>query len=503
SNAVFEFEAGKDVAPRKDKEVELSLDNVAEADVAISVITNAHTMHLPTTMGIDSYIDLVSDLSGYVERPEYYFTNVSRAKVVALDNLLLTQGWSRFDVTDIITDNLNTNSPFYIERGQSISGVVSPYILNKAKYVSNAEVQIIGSDGSSYVTYTDSIGRFVYDDLAYEIGTRFIVEVVSNKDKSNVELTLDEPIFLEPEVHTPIGLCKSDVDFYSKYGVDYIFSTDGSKVQTLGEVRVGAMSLEAMKKEFWADFEEYDSRMNFLLGYTDLKTFGYGPDGNPRYYEQLAWAVEHGMRYYTPTLLPPPQQQKVNRGIGDSAGACEGKEFFYNGTIESIWGMDEEWIRRWRNIELSDRAMNGEAAKMVKHNMNDDAQKYIQTRLNGQMRGSASMEDMLELVGIDDDNKYLPIEYKYNIQTVVPFAPQKQGEVHFYKPKYSVPLDKMINDPIDAKATRYWNHKAIVKSGEPFKFTFPTAADSHTYTVVVNGVDGEGNPISGVWTVEN
>ena len=503
SNAVFEFEAGKDVAPRKDKEVELSLDNVAEADVAISVITNAHTMHLPTTMGIDSYIDLVSDLSGYVERPEYYFTNVSRAKVVALDNLLLTQGWSRFDVTDIITDNLNTNSPFYIERGQSISGVVSPYILNKAKYVSNAEVQIIGSDGSSYVTYTDSVGRFVYDDLAYEIGTRFVVEAVSNKDKSNVELTLDEPIFLEPEVHTPIGLCKSDVDFYSKYGVDYIFSTDGSKVQTLGEVRVGAMSLEAMKKEFWADFEEYDSRMNFLLGYTDLKTFGYGPDGNPRYYEQLAWAVEHGMRYYTPTLLPPPQQQKVNRGIGDSAGAFEGKEFFYNGTIESIWGMDEEWIRRWRNIELSDRAMNGEAAKMVKHNMNDDAQKYIQTRLNGQMRGSASMEDMLELVGIDDDNKYLPIEYKYNIQTVVPFAPQKQGEVHFYKPKYSVPLDKMINDPIDAKATRYWNHKAIVKSGEPFKFTFPTAADSHTYTVVVNGVDGEGNPISGVWTVEN
>ena len=89
------------------------------------------------------------------------------------------------------------------------------------------------------------------------------------------------------------------------------------------------------------------------------------------------------------------------------------------------------------------------------------------------------------------------------IKTVVPFAPQKQGEVHFYKPKYSVPLDKMINDPIDAKATRYWNHKAIVKSGEPFKFTFPTAADSHTYTVVVNGVDGEGNPISGVWTVEN
>ncbi|MBR2980886.1 MAG: hypothetical protein IKC67_02030, partial [Odoribacter sp.] len=477
SNAVFEFEAGKDVTPRKDKEVELLLDNVAEADVAISVITNAHTMHLPTTMGIDSYIDLVSDLSGYVEKPEFYFTKVNREKRMAMDNLLLTQGWSRFDVEDIINDRLNKNSKFYIERGQSMSGFVKPYIGNSKKRISNAEIQIIGSDGSSYVTYTDSLGNFVYNDMAYDIGTRFIVEAVSNKEKPNVELTLDEPIFLKPELRVPIGLSKSDVSFYDKYGVDYIFSTDGSKVQTLGEVRVGAMSMEAMKEEFWEDFEEYDTRMNFLLGYTDVSTFGYGPDGNPRYYQQLAWALERGLRYY-------------------SNGS--GKEFFFNGTIESIWGMSEEWVNRWKRIEQSGRAMNGEAAKMVKTNLDDVAQEAVRTRMHNQKAGQVSPLDLIGLA-----TQYLPIEYKFNIQTVVPFAPQKQGEVHFYKPKYSVPLDKMINDPIDAKATRYWNHKAIVKSGEPFKFTFPTAADSHTYTVVVNGVDGEGNPISGVWTVEN
>ncbi|MBE6333866.1 MAG: hypothetical protein E7071_03455 [Bacteroidales bacterium] len=487
----FALESGEFVNPRTERTVQLSLNDVQQADIAISVISDAHTKHLSTTTDVETYVELSSDLSGYVERPEYYFTNVNRAKVVALDNLLLTQGWSRFDVTDIITDNLNTNSPFYIERGQSISGVVKPYIVNKAKFIANAKIEIVGSDGSSYMTYTDSVGRFVYNDLAYEIGTRFVVEAMSNKDKSNVELTLDEPIFLNPTVNTPIGLCKSDVSFYDKYGVDYIFSTDGSRVQTLGEVRVGAMSLEAMKKEFWADFEEHDSRMNFMLGYTDVESYGYGPDGNPRYYQQLAWAVERGLRYYTPTGRAVPKPGESN------------KEFFYNGTIESIWGMDAEWIKRWKNIELSGRAMNGEAAKMVIGTLNDDALEYVQTRLNNQMKGLTSMQNMLDIVGIDVNNMSIPIEYNYNIQTVVPFAPQKQGEVHFYKPKYSVPLDKMINDPIDAKATRYWNHKAIVKSGEPFKFTFPTAADSHTYTVVVNGVDGEGNPISGVWTVEN
>ncbi|MBR2981395.1 MAG: hypothetical protein IKC67_04650, partial [Odoribacter sp.] len=450
----FALESGEFVNPRTERTVQLSLNDVQQADIAISVISDAHTKHLSTTIDVETYVELSSDLSGYVERPEYYFTDVNRAKVVALDNLLLTQGWSRFDVTDIITDNLNTNSPFYIERGQSISGVVKPYIVNKAKFIANAKIEIVGSDGSSYMTYTDSVGRFVYNELAYEIGTRFVVEAMSNKDKSNVELTLDEPIFLNPAVNTPIGLCKSDVSFYDKYGVDYIFSTDGSRVQTLGEVRVGAMSLEAMKKEFWADFEEHDSRMNFMLGYTDVESYGYGPDGNPRYYQQLAWAVERGLRYYTPTGRAVPKP-------GESH-----KEFFYNGTIESIWGMDAEWIKRWKNIELSGRAMNGEAAKMVIGTLNDDALEYVQTRLNNQMKGLTSMQNMLDLVGIDVNNMSIPIEYNYNIQTVVPFAPQKQGEVHFYKPKYSVPLDKMINDPIDAKATRYWNHKAIVKSGE-------------------------------------
>ena len=474
---VIRIDEGKDVEPRKERTVQLTIGNADNADLAISVISNEHTSHLATTIGVDTYIDLVSDLSGYVENPEYYFTNVNRSKRVDMDNLLLTQGWSRFNVEDIVNNNLQNKSVFYIERGQSLSGTVKPYVGNSVKRVSNAEIQIIGSDGSSYETYTDSLGNFVYNDMAFEIGTRFVVEAVSNKDKPNVELTLDEPIFLTPEINVPFGLCKSDEGFFGKYGVDYIFSPDGSKVQTLGEVRVGAMSVEAQKQEFWADFEEYDSRMNFLLGYTTVETFGHGPDGNPRYYQQLAWAHARGLRYYT------------NGG---------GAEFYYNGTIESIWGMDEEWIKRWQKIELSGRAMNGEAARMVKSNLDDKAQEAVQTRLHGQHASVASTHDLIGLT-----SKYLPIEYQFNIQTVVPFAPQKQGEVEFYKPKYNVPLNQMINDPIDAKATRYWNHKVVVRNGEPFEFSFPTAADSRAYTVVVNGVDNNGNPIGGVWRIEN
>ena len=49
------------------------------------------------TTDINSYLWLTSNLKGTVERPDYYFTAVNDPEVaLATDNLMLTQGWSRF-----------------------------------------------------------------------------------------------------------------------------------------------------------------------------------------------------------------------------------------------------------------------------------------------------------------------------------------------------------------------------------------------------------------------
>ena len=79
------------------------------------------------------------------------------------------------------------------------------------------------------------------------------------------------------------------------------------------------------------------------------------------------------------------------------------------------------------------------------------------------------------------------------------------------KSKRKKNIQRVINGPqvnnvefiFNGGATRYWNYNAVVSKDKPFEFTFPTAADCRTYTVVVNGVDNEGNPVSGVWSVEN
>jgi hypothetical protein len=51
---------------------------------------------------IDRYVGLTSDLQGAVENPGYYFTASGPEVVEAADNLMLTQGWSRFKWEDVL-----------------------------------------------------------------------------------------------------------------------------------------------------------------------------------------------------------------------------------------------------------------------------------------------------------------------------------------------------------------------------------------------------------------
>ncbi|AIZ62928.1 hypothetical protein PK28_03130 [Hymenobacter sp. DG25B] len=51
---------------------------------------------------ITSYLWLAADLRGTIEQPEYYFSATSPEVAEATDNLMLTQGWSRFDWKQVL-----------------------------------------------------------------------------------------------------------------------------------------------------------------------------------------------------------------------------------------------------------------------------------------------------------------------------------------------------------------------------------------------------------------
>jgi len=123
---------------------------------------------------IYSRLLLTGDLKGQIYNPAYYFETRSDSVKQALDNLMLTHGWSRFNWTKI----LNREFPAKVYRDQdllAVSGKVmdeknkEPLTTGKLNFYLEAE----DSTSQNQETTLDAQGGFVMDSLAFIGKTRF------------------------------------------------------------------------------------------------------------------------------------------------------------------------------------------------------------------------------------------------------------------------------------------------------------------------------------------
>ena len=132
---------------------------------------------------------LTSELSGYIEAPNYYFLNDNEETVQNLDNLMLTQGWRRILWKDIIS-NTPPVYTFTPEKTIGISGTITSY---GGKPLPNSKVSLFSSSKGFFAidTLTDAQGRFNFDNLIYTDSIKFIVQGRTAKDKKQVDIKLD------------------------------------------------------------------------------------------------------------------------------------------------------------------------------------------------------------------------------------------------------------------------------------------------------------------------
>ncbi len=132
---------------------------------------------------------LSSDLQGFIERPNYYFHDMNENKLRQLDNLLLTQGWRRFEWKNILSNAYPTLS-FMPETNMEVSGRVKG--LN-GKPVAGGKVTLFSSVGDVILldTLTDQNGEFRFQNLYFNDSTKFIVQARNEKDRKNVEIELN------------------------------------------------------------------------------------------------------------------------------------------------------------------------------------------------------------------------------------------------------------------------------------------------------------------------
>jgi len=133
---------------------------------------------------------LTADLKGFIERPNYYFNQQGPQAVTDLDNLMLTQGWSRFAWTDVMGTAVIKPLSFKPETMQKVSGTIKTL---SGKPIAQGKVSLLSTSGGMFLvdTLSDANGHFTFDNLSFGDSTKFVVQARNVKNKKNVEINLD------------------------------------------------------------------------------------------------------------------------------------------------------------------------------------------------------------------------------------------------------------------------------------------------------------------------
>lgn len=153
-------------------------------------ITNPNKI-TPDSSGdnILSNLLLTSDLTGYIEKPGYYFLKNDSLHNRHLDLVMMTHGWSRFNTDSLLCDSM-PKIRYPIEKGQFLTGKVKT-LLNKD--APNAQISALSTkDSILAISETDQAGNFVIEPLFHQDSTWFMLSAVNKNGKKRVEIFPDE-----------------------------------------------------------------------------------------------------------------------------------------------------------------------------------------------------------------------------------------------------------------------------------------------------------------------
>jgi len=135
---------------------------------------------------------LTSDLKGYIENPNYYFSSDNPENQAGLDLLMLTQGYRRFEWKRVIS---NSFPPvvYQPEKALAISGSLKT--LGGGKPVANGKVVLLTKTAGNFMldTVADSQGQFAFKNLAFNDSVKVVIQGSTAKGKKDVRISLDSP----------------------------------------------------------------------------------------------------------------------------------------------------------------------------------------------------------------------------------------------------------------------------------------------------------------------
>jgi len=288
------------------------------APVTLDVNTNSHTgKPLATNLSVSvyrldsltneedanivSHLWLTSELKGSIESPGYYFNVITAETDKALDNLLLTQGWSRFKWADVLSNNLLTKFTYLPEyNGPIVTGQLTSLAGRPTTDVV-AYMGIIGKRIQLYGAHADSVGHIMFNTKDLYGAGEMVLQTNTERD-STFKISVSSPyseqysatILPQLQLNT---LAKNQLENYSiNMQVQNLYSSAKLKRYYVPSIDTSAFYGNIYKPYMLEDFVRFTTMEEVLREYIAevnvikrqnrfhikiLGPNGFLPDGDP------------------------------------------------------------------------------------------------------------------------------------------------------------------------------------------------------------------------------
>lgn len=416
-----------------------------------------------TESTILSNILLTSDLKGYIEKPNFYFTKETEETDKALDNLMLTQGYRRFIWKDLLKET--QAQPIY--RAEKLTTEISGKVLTLSKKpVSYGKVTLLSlKAGIMTDTTTDAAGRFKFEGLVLTDSLRFTVQARTEKNGKNVEVILDQVAEQGLAPNKNIGDINTNItDTIKRYLANSkkqneVWEKQGklSRVQNLKEVVIKAGKPPVQRVHNLNGPDRYDQ----IVKGEELQTC---PNLLACLQGKLAGVV---FRTVNKPNVGPVTYAFSTRGGGAMLIVLDGFQIDPEDEssafkIAGIFDQNDPPPSEITSIEV----LRSSGLTAIYGAKGGGGVILINTKRNG--GGS--------------------LRYNPSVANISPKGFNKARE--FYSPRYDHPKTNM--ELPDLRSTIYWNPAVKTTADSKTKFDFFNAHDAGNYKVIIEGINAEG-----------
>ncbi|MGZ3943625.1 MAG: hypothetical protein ACXVJB_01715 [Mucilaginibacter sp.] len=414
------------------------------ADISVSVY-RADDLQNTDPEHISGYFWLRSNLKGYIESPDYYLENDNKAADEALDNLMLTQGWSEFDWSKVTAGA----APVVKFLPEYTEPVITAHISDAATKTPGknitAYLTIHGKPDQLFVAKSDSTGNLLFNTLNFYGSHELFVQTNSLRD--------------------------------STFHIDIVNPFD----ERHSTAHITPLSLTGDMKNLLAD-NSINVQVQNIFAMDQLKQFTDQPVDSTSFYGKpyKTYKLDDYTRF--PTMEEVLREYVTSIAVFKRQGKFDIKMF----DVDKLLGRPLVLLDGVPIFD-EDKIFKVDPLKITKLEMVTKNYQYGTSLFNGVMSFSSYKGDRAN--------------FEINPSAVVLDYEGLQRERKFYSPVYN--SDEQLNSPIpDFRTVLYWNPNAGTRADGKADLDFYTGDKPGRYVGIIEGIAGNGETGSRVFYFE-